>query len=218
MASAASRSTGQLVGLTGAIGSGKSKVAAYLSLMYNGVTRSFASPLKQIAISFGFTESQIYGTQEQKKEINELWGISGREFMQKLGTEVFRESVPQIMPQLHDPWRRIMEAKARKLINDGTFVIVDDVRFDDEAIMITRLKGILIRIVRDTSHSQPNDNQNDKPMDNQIKQHASEQQDFEVNFTIINNGTLDELYDQVDKIMATLDMYAYLPRSHRDVY
>jgi len=210
MASAASRSTGQLVGLTGAIGSGKSKVAAYLSLMYNGVTRSFASPLKQIAISFGFTESQIYGTQEQKKEINELWGISGREFMQKLGTEVFRESVPQIMPQLHDPWRRIMEAKAQKLINDDTFVIVDDVRFDDEAIMITQLKGILIRIVRDMSHSQP--------MDKQIKQHASEQQDFEVNFTIINNGTLDELYDQVDKIMATLDMYAYLPRSHRDVY
>jgi hypothetical protein len=85
------------------------------------------------------------------------------------------------------------------------------VRFDDEAIMITRLKGILIRIVRDTPHSQPHD-------DKQIKQHASEQQDFEVNFTIINNGTLDELYDQVDKIMATLDMYAYLPRSHRDVY
>jgi dephospho-CoA kinase len=215
MASAASRSTGQLVGLTGAIGSGKSKVAAYLSLMYNGVTRSFASPLKQIAISFGFTESQIYGTQEQKKEINELWGISGREFMQKLGTEVFRESVPQIMPQLHDPWRRIMEAKARKLINDGTFVIVDDVRFDDEAIMIIQLKGILIRIVRDMPHSQPHSQPHD---DKQIKQHASEQQDFEVNFTIINNGTLDELYDQVDKIMATLDMYAYLPRSHRDVY
>jgi hypothetical protein len=184
MTSAASRSTGQLVGLTGAIGSGKSKVAAYLSLMYNGVTRSFASPLKQIAISFGFTESQIYGTQEQKKEINELWGISGREFMQKLGTEVFRESVPQIMPQLHDPWRRIMEAKARKLINDGTFVIVDDVRFDDEAIMITQLKGILIRIVRDMPHSQPHSQPHD---DKQIKQHASEQQDFEVNFTIINN-------------------------------
>jgi dephospho-CoA kinase len=210
---AAARSTGQLVGLTGAIGSGKSKVAAYLALMYNGVTRSFATPLKQIAISFGFTESQIYGTQEQKKEINELWNISGREFMQKLGTEVFRESVPQIMPELHNPWRRIMEAKAQRLINDGTFVIVDDVRFIDEAILITQLKGILIRIVRD---EQPTDKQptNDK----QIKQHASEQQEFAVNFTIVNNGTLDELYDQVDKIMATLDMYAYLPRSQREIY
>jgi len=217
MASAAARSTGQLVGLTGAIGSGKSKVAAYLALMYNGVTRSFATPLKQIAISFGFTESQIYGTQEQKKEINELWNISGREFMQKLGTEVFRESVPQIMPELHNPWRRIMESKAQRLINDGTFVIVDDVRFIDEAILITQLKGILIRIVRD---EQPINKQttDDKPMDSKIKQHASEQQEFAVNFTIVNNGTLDELYDQVDKIMATLDMYAYLPRSQRDIY
>lgn len=215
----AARSRGELVGLTGAIGSGKSKVAAYLALMYNGVTRSFASPLKQIAISFGFTESQIYGTQEQKKEINELWGISGREFMQKLGTEVFRESVPQIIPQMCNPWRRIMEAKAQKLINDGTFVIVDDVRFIDEAIMITQLKGVLIRIVRDNPVNNELDQTKDALIkDSSIKLHASEQQDFAVNFTIINNGTLNELYDQIDKIMATLDMYAYLPRSHRDIY
>lgn len=132
-----------LVGITGKIGAGKSTLAT--QLVRRGFTEySFSQPLKQIACVLGFDDNQVFGTQEQKMEVNETWGISGREFMQKFGTSVCREFLPAVIPQMRGIWIKCFE---RFFHHNAGNVVVDDVRFVDEADAIKKLGGIIIRVV-----------------------------------------------------------------------
>ena len=237
-------STGCIIGLAGAIGSGKSKVAAYIYCMYAAERYSIALPLKQIAKVFNFTDAQIFGTQEQKQEVNAFWGVSGREFMQKLGTEIFRDTIPRVLPNMSNPWVRLAESRACAALRANKLLVIDDVRFNDEAQMIAKLRGITIRIIRPSTGLKNLSTMaiNTAEMETDIKPvivypvdemeiiepinklslsqpaiHASERQEFNTNYTIMNTGTLDDLYDQVDKIMNTLGIFSPLPRSHRAI-
>jgi dephospho-CoA kinase len=138
-----------IIGITGKIGSGKSTLAEYLTDSYGYIEYSFATPLKQIGEIFGFSQMELYGTQEQKLEVNKLWGVSAREFLQKVGTELFRESLPKVLPDLKirrgiwsDIFRNVYEKKPE-------LYVVSDVRFLDEYQTIKDLGGIVIRITRD---------------------------------------------------------------------
>ena len=88
-----------IVGITGKIGSGKSTIAEILT-KHGYIEYSMAYPLKEIGKLFGFTNEQLYGTQEQKLQIHNHWGISARTFLQKIGTELFRENLPKIIPEM----------------------------------------------------------------------------------------------------------------------
>ena len=55
-----------IIGITGKIGSGKSTLAQILEEKFGYTEYSMATPLKEIGRIFGFTEEQLYGTQEQK--------------------------------------------------------------------------------------------------------------------------------------------------------
>ena len=61
----------------------------------------------------GFTDVELYGSQKEKETINEFWGISGRTFMQKFGTEICRVELPKAIPNMNFNnkclWSRIME-------------------------------------------------------------------------------------------------------------
>lgn len=89
-----------IIGLTGKKGSGKTTVAKYLEFKYEFQEYAFADPLKKIAMIFGFSEQEVYGTQEDKARINPELGISAREFLQKFGTEICREQLSVIFPTL----------------------------------------------------------------------------------------------------------------------
>lgn len=188
----------KLIGLVGKIGAGKTTVARRLN--HHGFTEySFSDPLKQIASIFGFNDNQLYGTQAQKLEVNEEWGISGREFMQKFGTEVCRDLLPKVIPQMDKVWIRCFEGFFAR--NDGD-VVVGDVRFVDEADTIRRMGGKIIRIISDGDG------------DGIDHSHASEtEMDAYKEDFVINNkmGDLYGLYRQITRIVDIIRDRHYTP-------
>jgi hypothetical protein len=188
-----------IIGITGKINSGKTTISNYLEEEYEFKQYSFADPIKNMAISFGFRHHEVFGTQEQKLEINKHWGISGRHFLQKLGTDIFRDIVPKVIPDLNlgasgSPWIRAFEIHMLEQ-NKKKDIVIGDVRFVNEAESIQKLGGCIIKIC-DSSLKK----------DDGTSKHASETEmdNIHGNFVIYNTGTLDELYCKIDSILCEL--------------
>lgn len=180
-----------LIGLCGKIGAGKSTVAQILE--EDGFSiYVLAKPLKQIAMILGFKHEEVFGTQEQKLVPNTYWKISGREFLQRLGTDVFRNTLATKIPNMHLIHGIWIDLFLKFYREQNRPIVVEDVRFPDEVDVIKRLGGHIIHIVRDNSASASN--------------HASEAMDPSTvaNFTIYNTGTKEELRREIYNIYKTL--------------
>lgn len=177
-----------LIGITGKIGSGKSTAASYLVKKYGMEEYAMAKPLKEIGKVFGFTDRQLYGTQEQKLEIHPYWGISAREFLQKVGTELFRDQLPVILPEMNIKRTIWCDIFRLKYLEHPVNTVVSDVRFLDEEETIHELGGTVIRIVRPSLISS--------------SEHRSELEIDEIHaeHVIVNDGTLEDLYSKLDAI------------------
>jgi hypothetical protein len=186
----------KLIGIKGLIGSGKSTVAKILVDKYNMVEYSIAGPLKEFAKSIGFKHHQVYGSQEQKLELNKDWGISGRRFMQKFGTDIVREGIPNVIPEMKlnnkTLWIRSFEIN---VLNNNENIVVPDVRFKDEADTIVEHGGYIIEIV------------DEKIRDNLENKEKSELSIKEITpHIIINNiGTLEDLDDMIYRCICIID-------------
>lgn len=183
-----------IIGLTGRIASGKTTASDYL--VENGFKEySMAGPLKEIGRIFHFEKHQLYGSQEQKMEINKHWGISARHFLQKFGTDVCRNLLQSAIPDMKfgeenrtSIWIRLFEIERAN--NPNTNYVISDVRFLDEAECIKRMGGKLIRISRDVNtvgseHMHPSELEMSKIV---------------VDYIVDNNGSMEELYCQLSDI------------------
>ncbi len=121
-----------IVGLLGGAGAGKSSVAGYLAERYGAARYSLARPLKEIAKrALGFSDEQVYGTQEQKEAVDERYGFSPRWFLQKLGTEGIRAVFGA------DVWTKLcLETIGR---DAPLLAVIEDVRFVNESRAITKM-------------------------------------------------------------------------------
>jgi hypothetical protein len=197
-----------LILITGLIGSGKSETERILCEILGQKNESFADPLKQIALILGFKKHEVYGTQAQKLIPNDIWGISGRTFCQKFGTEVCRDTLQKIIPEMKDVWIRIMDEKIKTNRN----IIISDGRFPDELALVRKHKGIIIKIERDTHHAKDQENK-----------HSSENQYLDFDYVIDNNGTIDDLRIQLINFInfikksGTLDSNGYNTRGIRTI-
>lgn len=159
-----------LVGFAGQIGCGKSAAAAHL--IGQGFTvHKMAGPLKNMLRAIGLDDDHIEGHLKQVP-CGLLCGKTPREAMITLGTEWGRDMIGP------DIWTRAWGAT----LPPGN-VVCDDVRFANEVDAIHRAGGTVIRIVRG---------------DLAPASHVSEAQDFEVDRTIYNDGTLAELFKSID--------------------
>lgn len=141
-----------IISLTGESGTGKSTLAKWLRESKGFVEVSFADPLKQCGLAMGFTQSQMYGTQQERLVINPLWGISGREFLQRFG-DMGRASFPVFFPTLHVPhgsklWIEIGLSKVKELVAQGKNVVVSDTRYKGEADALRAVGGVCVRVDR----------------------------------------------------------------------
>jgi hypothetical protein len=183
--------------IIGEIGSGKSTVANILQEEYGFKEEMFAGPLKEFARLIGFTNSQIYGTQKEKLEINEFWNISGRVFLQKFGSDICRYTIPEKIPEMDMSdstlWVRVMEKKIQK----NPLLVISDGRFPDEATLIKKHGGIIIRIQRDSVDNSISE------ISNNIHTHVSEtsMKHIKEDYLVDNNGTLDDLKKSIDVIL-----------------
>jgi len=169
----------RLIGLySPAPGSGKTTVA---NLLIEHEHVSFAASLKRAVFNMlrelGLPGSHYVFT-DKEAIIPEL-GVSARHMMQTLGTEWGRACIHP------DFWVMIARAKAERIMADGRSVVVDDVRFPNEAAMIRDLGGELWRI--------------DRPGVTYSGDHSSEGglEDITPDRVIVNDGTITQLLEKI---------------------
>lgn len=90
-----------LIGLVAPKRSGKDTAANYLCSSYGFKKYNFADPLKRgIGEIFGLTYNQLDG--DEKEIIDPFWGVTPRELLQKIGTELFQFELPKVVDQFKD--------------------------------------------------------------------------------------------------------------------
>lgn len=176
-----------LICIVGNIGCGKSTLSKILKLNYDYEELTFAGPVKEIGLILGFDHQDLYGTQEEKLQINKFWGVSGREFMQKFATNIMRNELDKHIDMNMDGktiWVRICEKKIKEMLKQNKKILVSDGRFPDEIEMIKNLGGKIIKIERNTNY---NINHDSEKYINSI----------DSDICINNNGTIDDLINQI---------------------
>jgi len=136
-------------GLCGNAGTGKDSAIEYLSscpYISPVIRMAFADPIREIGEIFGFTRVQM--TDRKLKETEDpFWGFSPRTFMQKVGTEMFRNYLRE------DIWIKLLERRIKDLDNklgaDPSMIFITDVRFPNEAEAIRKMGGYIIKIKRE---------------------------------------------------------------------
>ena len=136
-----------IIGFSGKIGSGKSKLAKILKDHYGYQKLSFGDGVRQVFCTITGIPVQYTRSPVQKNTILKNWDMTVGEMLQKIGTEMGR--------QVHkDVW----VLKAFSEYEPGYDLIVfDDVRFPNEKEAIERRGGIVVRLEGDPSSIRKND-------------------------------------------------------------
>jgi len=197
-----------IIGLVGFIGSGKGTVGDILE-QKGFIKDSFAKPLKDAcAVMFGWSRELLEGDTEMsrkwREEPDSYWSEKfGREFtpreaLQKMGTEAGREVFHK------DIWVISLLNRAK-----GKDVVVTDVRFQNEIKYIQDNGGIVIRVKRGVDpdwfkHLEKIqlDTERTKFMLHELI-HKSEWDwvGCEFDYTITNNGTIQDLGKDVERVL-----------------
>ena len=195
----------RLIGLYGKMHSGKDTLGNYL-VQTHGYTRiAFADALKEVCkLITGFTDDQLYG---DKKEIeDDNTGIVPRELFQFIGTDIFRELFLVHFPKYADKcgksvWVNIV--KRQILANPLTKYVITDIRFQNELSMCTDMGGCIVHVVRPDCKNSIPVNHETPSISTLIHLSETEHDTFIPNITVVNNGTMDNLYKQFMLNMTT---------------
>ena len=177
-----------MIGFLAKKGCGKSTASRYLAKKYGYVEFSFADPLKKgLQHWFGFSNKQLY-EEKGKEEIDPYWGVSPRQVMQYVGTDIVRDKIgSELLKGVgNDFWIKRMDKQLGE--NPGK-VVISDVRFQNEVDYILSKGGCVVKIERF------NKGEEDR--------HISEKGiDSVVGHTIIihNSGTLEDFYSRLDDL------------------
>lgn len=178
--------TPQLIGFAGYAEVGKDSAAdALCSIGWERV--AFADPLRGALLTLNPVVYDQGCVRVQEAVTAMGWTAAKRTYpeirrlLQVLGTEVCRGNFGK------DCWVKIAENRIRELLKAGKKVVVTDVRFENEAALIHKLRGVVVRIHR--------------PGRVPVNAHVSDAQRFDANHELTNDGTLDDLHDQVRSLL-----------------
>jgi hypothetical protein len=179
-----------IIGICGEQGSGKSTAGHILVEEYGFYKIAFADTLKDIvAVMFGWKRELLEGDTEEsriwRETVDEWWckhlgiiGFTPRMALQMIGTNAMRDGFhPEI-------WVSIVERRLSEYKN----VVITDVRFSNEIKMIRKNGGHILRIERDNNNSP-------------IHKSELEWRQSGVNYTLKNDGTMDELREKIGHIL-----------------
>lgn len=174
-----------LIGLSGYARSGKDTMAELLCLNYSFSRLSFADPMRDAVYKLN---PLIDGTTRLADLVDDYgWDVAkskdeARRLLQVFGTEVGREMFGG----------NFWIDQAFKQIDPAANVVIADVRFPNEADAIKARGGTVIRINRHNL-SAVNSHKSEHAMDNYMFNHV-----------IYNDGTLDDLADNVFMLMRSV--------------
>ena len=205
----------KLIGIYGRARSGKDTVGKYLhDTRDNTYKLAFADPLKQAASKlFGIPEDNFYDN-DLKEEQDQFWGVSPRQVAQFFGTEMVRQTMNRLIPGIEENFwvTRMIHTLTGQgdspVYDTDDIVVISDVRFQNEYDWIVSEDGIIIHLTRPGADGIVG-----------IPGHPSEAGlEFTApdhTYLIVNNGTLEELYEEVDRIMTQANIY---PLSNPDAF
>lgn len=172
-----------IIGIVGIAGSGKTLVARHLVERHGFHRTRFAGPLKEmIKAGLGLTDEQLDGDQKNAP-IPWAGNCTPRHLMQTLGTEWGRRMIHSDL--WINRWREVVAQSSAERI------VVDDVRFPNEAGAVVDVGGSIWRVVR------PGLTTMDHPSERAQKQIAEN--------TLINNATtIAEMIRSVDAVVSQL--------------
>lgn len=207
----------QIIGICGFMGSGKDTIADYLVNNHGYKRESFANSLKDaVAVTFNWDREMLEGrsksSREWREQVDPWWSerlgmpnLTPRWVLQYFGTDVVRN-------KFHDDmWIASLENRLAKSTDD---IVITDCRFPNELKAIRNAGGKCVRVKRgpEPEWYEFAEQFNKGPKGNmswalsrgrlleEYKVHPSEYswvgQTFDA--TMINDSTLDELYDQVE--------------------
>ena len=131
----------KLIAFTGLVGSGKTTAARHLVEAHGFTLVKFAGPLKSMMRCLGLGEREIEGDlKEQPCDL--LGGATPRHAMQTLGTEWGRNLIHSNL------WVNAAMASADAVFAQGGRVVIDDMRFANEAQAVIASEGCIIHVLR----------------------------------------------------------------------
>lgn len=196
------RNIKHVIGITGPKRSGKDTSAMYLKSMFEYEPMAFADPMKDIlCLTLGISRetlddfknnpstNKIFGQEwdEYSLEYNYEFYTDMRQVLQRFGTEAMKKHFGT------DVW-------AQKLVQDALTwdmenIVVSDLRFLNEYEYLKEYsdKLTIIRIHKDSKEALED-------------AHSSEQEYKQIpsDYEISNNGTLQALYNKLNKIMTEI--------------
>lgn len=194
-----------IIGVNGLKGAGKDTVGAYLVERHGFVRLSFAELLKVSAAAlFNITPTEWdeYKNRDDvtielhvgKGRGSSIIRLTAREFLQRYGTESHRDVFGQdfwvdaLLNELErtDPGRVLRGVRKRE-----RDYVITDARFENELMAIIQLNGFTFQVVRDVEDGDT---------------HASEvvPDDELITYVVENYGTIEELHEEIDAILAEL--------------
>lgn len=217
----------KLIGLGGALRAGKDAVAEHLSSEHGYVTLGMSDALNEALLTLNpwipvvVDTEYSHGTYHYRyADLHDAVGYveakknsEVRRLLQVLGTEVGRKMIDE------DVWVQIAEDKIRGLLAEDKSVVITAIRFPNEIEMLKRLGGHSVWIERDAvsrfkglnsakgvdTPEKGSSGVSEAPVsaESTIKGHESENSVnkgmFE--YSLDNNGTLEELYLKTDKLL-----------------
>jgi hypothetical protein len=175
-----------IIGIIGYKGSGKDVMADYLVQNFEFTKISVAEPIKNACRDLFLLTDEHFHDRVLKETKIPFWGLSPREILQKVGTDLFRH-------QFDDQfWVKILEQRLLSFRhNNIENIVISDIRFQNEADVVKKYGGTLVYIDR---FSRSNDN------------HESERLYIDrIDNIITNRGSITQYRDNIRKFIISCD-------------
>lgn len=177
-----------LIGLVGKAGSGKDTVATQLVEKHGFKRMALADPLRDIVqLAFVLDHDNVWDRELREQPIEFLNDWTVRKLLQFVGTELFRRQV----------WDDIWMHNLLQRLEPGQNYVISDIRFPNEMSgLLNGFGGVtkFVDVIREGCDGAVG-----------IPNHESEAHTFKADIVIDNNGTLEELYDKVEKLVLDID-------------
>ena len=173
------------IGVCGRKGSGKSDIVQFIHEYFISVkTLSYSEPIKQMCkAGYGLSDDQL---ESNKDIIDERWDKTPRDIM---------ISTSRCMTFCDDDhWINLMRNRIYGLDISGVkFIVLSDIRFQNEADLVQELGGIVINV------SKVKEQDPEFAVDDDVTEAYVDRIDSQ--FYIENDGNIDNLKRQCDRIM-----------------